>query len=216
MFQTIKDQLEQRTRVLQANIRWQQEELHKIQEQLCLVQDSSIQVRTLSGLAGPRGLSPNPVLHAVSPPMLPRQTTGLPSPSALPERTLLTKHTETTTGEAQGINATSSLLNSRPDVEFVWHPLHFPLSCWACVCHLACIFSRGFGGPCPDASLHPVGYELQPLCNAAFLTARGDMEIDDICALMETAEGAGDWRVARWHLQATPFVAHQCPDSSSF
>lgn len=45
MFQTIKDQLEQRTRILQANIRWQQEELHKIQEQLCLVQDSSIQVR---------------------------------------------------------------------------------------------------------------------------------------------------------------------------
>ncbi|XP_075773223.1 neuronal PAS domain-containing protein 2 isoform X2 [Pelodiscus sinensis] len=44
MFQTIKEQLEQRTRMLQANIRWQQEELHKIQEQLCLVQDSSIQM----------------------------------------------------------------------------------------------------------------------------------------------------------------------------
>uniref|UniRef100_A0A8C3T9N4 Neuronal PAS domain protein 2 n=1 Tax=Chelydra serpentina TaxID=8475 RepID=A0A8C3T9N4_CHESE len=44
MFQTIKEQLEQRTRILQANIRWQQEELHKIQEQLCLVQDSSIQM----------------------------------------------------------------------------------------------------------------------------------------------------------------------------
>lgn len=70
--------------------------------------------------------------------------------------------------------------------------------------------------PCPDASLHPVGYELQPLCNAAFLTARGDMAIDDICALMETAKGAGNWRAARWHLQATPFVACQCPDSSSF
>uniref|UniRef100_A0A8C6A0R0 Neuronal PAS domain protein 2 n=1 Tax=Marmota marmota marmota TaxID=9994 RepID=A0A8C6A0R0_MARMA len=47
MFQTIKDQLEQRTRILQANIRWQQEELHKIQEQLCLVQDSNIQVMPL-------------------------------------------------------------------------------------------------------------------------------------------------------------------------
>ncbi|KAM5316026.1 LOW QUALITY PROTEIN: neuronal PAS domain-containing protein 2 [Glossophaga mutica] len=44
MFQTIKGQLEQRTRVLQANIQWQQEELHRIQEQLCLVQDSSIQM----------------------------------------------------------------------------------------------------------------------------------------------------------------------------
>ncbi|KAB0357372.1 hypothetical protein FD754_001528, partial [Muntiacus muntjak] len=42
--QTIKDQLEQRTRILQANIRWQQEELHKIQEQLCLVQDSNVQM----------------------------------------------------------------------------------------------------------------------------------------------------------------------------
>nr|XP_045003850.1 neuronal PAS domain-containing protein 2 isoform X3 [Jaculus jaculus]XP_045003851.1 neuronal PAS domain-containing protein 2 isoform X3 [Jaculus jaculus]XP_045003852.1 neuronal PAS domain-containing protein 2 isoform X3 [Jaculus jaculus]XP_045003853.1 neuronal PAS domain-containing protein 2 isoform X3 [Jaculus jaculus] len=44
MFQTIKDQLEQRTRILQANIRWQQEELHKIQEQLYLVQDSNVQM----------------------------------------------------------------------------------------------------------------------------------------------------------------------------
>ncbi|XP_063248662.1 neuronal PAS domain-containing protein 2 isoform X2 [Prinia subflava] len=44
VFQTIKDQLEQRTRILQANIRWQQEELQKIQEQLCLVQDSSVQM----------------------------------------------------------------------------------------------------------------------------------------------------------------------------
>lgn len=46
MFQTLKDQLEQRTRLLQANIQWQQEELQKIQEQLCMVQDSNIQVRT--------------------------------------------------------------------------------------------------------------------------------------------------------------------------
>ncbi|XP_058041634.1 neuronal PAS domain-containing protein 2 isoform X2 [Ahaetulla prasina] len=47
MFQTIKNQLEQRTRVLQANIQWQQEELQKIQEQLCMVQDSSIQDSSL-------------------------------------------------------------------------------------------------------------------------------------------------------------------------
>lgn len=49
MFQTIKDQLEQRTRALQTNIQWQQEELHRIQEQLCLVQHSSIQVMPLLG-----------------------------------------------------------------------------------------------------------------------------------------------------------------------
>ncbi|XP_048350233.1 neuronal PAS domain-containing protein 2 isoform X2 [Sphaerodactylus townsendi] len=42
--QTIKDQLEQRTRLLQANIQWQQEELQKIQQQLCMVQDSNIQM----------------------------------------------------------------------------------------------------------------------------------------------------------------------------
>ncbi|XP_033865328.3 neuronal PAS domain-containing protein 2-like isoform X1 [Acipenser ruthenus] len=42
--QTIKDQLEQRTRILQTNIRWQQEQLHTIQKQLCIVQDSSIQM----------------------------------------------------------------------------------------------------------------------------------------------------------------------------
>ncbi|XP_061482831.1 neuronal PAS domain-containing protein 2 isoform X2 [Rhineura floridana] len=44
VFQTIKDQLEQRTRILQANIQWQQEELQKIQEQLSIVQDSNIQM----------------------------------------------------------------------------------------------------------------------------------------------------------------------------
>ncbi|XP_066475054.1 neuronal PAS domain-containing protein 2 isoform X2 [Tiliqua scincoides] len=44
MFQTLKDQLEQRTRLLQANIQWQQEELQKIQQQLCMVQDSNIQM----------------------------------------------------------------------------------------------------------------------------------------------------------------------------
>ncbi|KAG8137473.1 hypothetical protein E2320_004718 [Naja naja] len=47
MFQTIKNQLEQRTRILQANIQWQQEELQKIQKQLCMVQDSGIQDSSL-------------------------------------------------------------------------------------------------------------------------------------------------------------------------
>lgn len=59
VFQTIKDQLEQRTRVLQANIRWQQEELHKIQEQLCLVQDSSAQVMLLPSPTLGRAVSPS-------------------------------------------------------------------------------------------------------------------------------------------------------------
>ncbi|MBN3292498.1 NPAS2 protein, partial [Polypterus senegalus] len=44
MIQGIKEQLEQRTRILQANIRWQQDELNKIQEQLCIINDSNIQM----------------------------------------------------------------------------------------------------------------------------------------------------------------------------
>ena len=64
MFQTINDQLEQRTRILQANIRWQQEELHKIQEQLCLVQDSNVQVMPLTGPAVPWALCSPPLCDA--------------------------------------------------------------------------------------------------------------------------------------------------------
>ncbi|XP_072899594.1 neuronal PAS domain-containing protein 2-like isoform X1 [Hemitrygon akajei] len=44
VIQSLKDQLEQRTRILQANITWQQEELQKIQEQLCMVDNSSLQL----------------------------------------------------------------------------------------------------------------------------------------------------------------------------
>ncbi|XP_078514151.1 neuronal PAS domain-containing protein 2 [Lissotriton helveticus] len=44
MFQSIKDQLEQRTQILQEKIQWQQEELHKIQEQLCLVHNTNVQM----------------------------------------------------------------------------------------------------------------------------------------------------------------------------
>ncbi|XP_067889973.1 neuronal PAS domain-containing protein 2-like isoform X2 [Heterodontus francisci] len=43
VIQSLKDQLEQRTRILQANITWQQEELQKIQQQLCMVDDSNLQ-----------------------------------------------------------------------------------------------------------------------------------------------------------------------------
>ncbi|XP_069827047.1 neuronal PAS domain-containing protein 2 isoform X2 [Dendropsophus ebraccatus] len=44
MFQTIKNELEQRRLNIQANIRWQQEELQKIQEQLSMVQDPNLHV----------------------------------------------------------------------------------------------------------------------------------------------------------------------------
>lgn len=45
VIRSLKGQLEQRTRILQANITWQQEELQKIQEQLCMVDSSSLQVK---------------------------------------------------------------------------------------------------------------------------------------------------------------------------
>ncbi|XP_061454947.1 circadian clock protein PASD1 [Rhineura floridana] len=44
MMHQLKEQLEERTRILQADIKTQQEELHVIKEQLQLVQDSSLQM----------------------------------------------------------------------------------------------------------------------------------------------------------------------------
>lgn len=43
--QHLKDQLEQRTRMIEANIHRQQEELRKIQEQLQMVHGQGLQVR---------------------------------------------------------------------------------------------------------------------------------------------------------------------------
>ncbi|RMB98376.1 hypothetical protein DUI87_25282 [Hirundo rustica rustica] len=45
MMHQLKEQLEERTRILQADIKTQQEELHVIKEQLQLVQDSNLQVQ---------------------------------------------------------------------------------------------------------------------------------------------------------------------------
>ncbi|XP_054852201.1 circadian clock protein PASD1 [Eublepharis macularius] len=44
MMHQLKEQLEERTRILQADIKTQQEELHVIKEQLMLVQDSNLQM----------------------------------------------------------------------------------------------------------------------------------------------------------------------------
>ncbi|XP_068124372.1 neuronal PAS domain-containing protein 2 isoform X3 [Hyperolius riggenbachi] len=53
MFQTFRDQLEQRRLDIQANIIWQQKELQKIQETLNMVQDSSLQrQKPMSGMQG--------------------------------------------------------------------------------------------------------------------------------------------------------------------
>lgn len=45
--QNIKEQLEQRTRMIEANIQRQQDELRQIQEELQRVQGQSLQVRSL-------------------------------------------------------------------------------------------------------------------------------------------------------------------------
>lgn len=139
MFQTIKDQLEQRTRILQANIRWQQEELHKIQEQLCLVQDSNIQVRLL----------PGPVSTSVS--ALPAALTCLPTVSGwagLPPKSLCPALMSPASYaycnlqyQVRGTNPTSSIPNSRPDVNFTWHPPPWPLAPLGPYClYITCIF----------------------------------------------------------------------------
>uniref|UniRef100_UPI00398E706F neuronal PAS domain-containing protein 2-like n=1 Tax=Pristiophorus japonicus TaxID=55135 RepID=UPI00398E706F len=62
VIQSLKDQLEQRTRILQANITWQQEELQKIQEQLCMVDDSNLQL----SLQQPVSISFSPLQHQES------------------------------------------------------------------------------------------------------------------------------------------------------
>ncbi|KAM4044567.1 neuronal PAS domain-containing protein 2 isoform 3-T3 [Anomaloglossus baeobatrachus] len=52
IFQTLKNQLEQRRLNIQANIRWQQEELQKIQEQLSMVQDPLPGQKALGSMSG--------------------------------------------------------------------------------------------------------------------------------------------------------------------
>lgn len=53
MMHQLKEQLEERTRILQADIKTQQEELHVIKEQLQLVQDSNLQVPAAPGVPKP-------------------------------------------------------------------------------------------------------------------------------------------------------------------
>ncbi|XP_067841548.1 neuronal PAS domain-containing protein 2-like [Heptranchias perlo] len=59
VIQSLKDQLEQRTRILQRNITWQQEELQKIQQQLSMVDDSNLQLF----LQQPVSISFSPLQH---------------------------------------------------------------------------------------------------------------------------------------------------------
>ncbi|XP_069613687.1 neuronal PAS domain-containing protein 2 [Ranitomeya imitator] len=75
IFQTLKNQLEQRRLNIQANIRWQQEELQKIQEQLSMVQDPTLQGQ--KALGSMSGISSNGHSSTIIP------TSQLNSPTAL-------------------------------------------------------------------------------------------------------------------------------------
>ncbi|XP_077152733.1 neuronal PAS domain-containing protein 2 isoform X4 [Ranitomeya variabilis] len=75
IFQTLKNQLEQRRLNIQANIRWQQEELQKIQEQLSMVQDPTSQGQ--KALGSMSGISSNGHSSTIIP------TSQLNSPTAL-------------------------------------------------------------------------------------------------------------------------------------
>lgn len=98
MFQTIKDQLEQRTRILQANIRWQQEELHKIQEQLCLVQDSNVQMFlqqpavSLSFSGAQRPAAQQPLQQRPSAPPQPPLVVNTPLPGQITSTQVTNQH----------------------------------------------------------------------------------------------------------------------------
>ncbi|KFR05210.1 Neuronal PAS domain-containing protein 2, partial [Nipponia nippon] len=77
MMHQLKEQLEERTRILQADIKTQQEELHVIKEQLQLVQDSNLQML----MQQPIPVVFNNVQHPIPrrpppPPGTPRQTTA--------------------------------------------------------------------------------------------------------------------------------------------
>ncbi|XP_040428142.1 circadian clock protein PASD1 isoform X6 [Cygnus olor] len=90
MMHQLKEQLEERTRILQADIKTQQEELHVIKEQLQLVQDSNLQIL----MQQPIPLVFNNVQHQSPrrpppPPGTPRQASAKKSPQPGP---MGTKH----------------------------------------------------------------------------------------------------------------------------
>lgn len=65
--QHLKDQLEQRTRMIEANIQRQQEELRQIQEELQKVQGQGLQVRRVSaGIVIPVSRRKHAILHTHS------------------------------------------------------------------------------------------------------------------------------------------------------
>ncbi|XP_010078196.1 PREDICTED: neuronal PAS domain-containing protein 2-like [Pterocles gutturalis] len=80
MMHQLKEQLEERTRILQADIKTQQEELHVIKEQLQLVQDSNLQMLMQQPIPVVFNNAQHPSPRRPPPPGTPRQTTAKKSP----------------------------------------------------------------------------------------------------------------------------------------
>ncbi|XP_052669446.1 LOW QUALITY PROTEIN: circadian clock protein PASD1 [Harpia harpyja] len=76
MMHQLKEQLEERTRILQADIKTQQEELHVIKEQLQLVQDSNLQMLMQQPIPVVFNNVQHPSPRRPPPPGMPRQTTA--------------------------------------------------------------------------------------------------------------------------------------------
>uniref|UniRef100_A0A8B9N4Y3 Circadian clock protein PASD1 n=1 Tax=Accipiter nisus TaxID=211598 RepID=A0A8B9N4Y3_9AVES len=76
MMHQLKEQLEERTRILQADIKTQQEELHVIKEQLQLVQDSNLQMLMQQPIPIVFNNVQHPSPRRPPPPGTPRQTTA--------------------------------------------------------------------------------------------------------------------------------------------
>ncbi|XP_019326574.1 circadian clock protein PASD1 [Aptenodytes patagonicus] len=76
MMHQLKEQLEERTRILQADIKTQQEELHVIKEQLQLVQDSNLQMLMQQPIPVVFNNVQHPSPRRPPPPGTPRHTTA--------------------------------------------------------------------------------------------------------------------------------------------
>ncbi|XP_009574891.1 PREDICTED: neuronal PAS domain-containing protein 2-like, partial [Fulmarus glacialis] len=76
MMHQLKEQLEERTRILQADIKTQQEELHVIKEQLQLVQDSNLQMLMQQPIPVVFNNVQHPSPRRPPPPGTPRQATA--------------------------------------------------------------------------------------------------------------------------------------------
>ncbi|KAG8144606.1 hypothetical protein E2320_013085 [Naja naja] len=152
MMHQLKEQLEERTRILQADIKTQQEELHVIKEQLQLVQDSNLQGQPQQRKHVVRGSQIKPVcmpiqmsisLPVYNNPVVFTQTHPLPVPSPMPSglgerpqppdynqegnlRMLLDQPVQSLMSSTSGNSQTSQSNTSRQQTKFTQEPQSLP------------------------------------------------------------------------------------------